>query len=56
MIGQLGQVLSSPTPDAEAIGKLSGAIGNESCFKCHLVHFPAAQARERWEELEELLE
>ncbi len=56
MIGQLGQVLSSPTPDAEAIGKLSGAIGNESCFKCHLVHFPAAQAKERWEKLEELLE
>lgn len=31
--------------DSEAIGRASMAIGQESCFGCHLVHVPAALSR-----------
>jgi hypothetical protein len=56
MIDQLGQVLSESSPDAQAIEQLSGGIGNESCMKCHLVHFPAAHSKERWEKLADVFE
>jgi hypothetical protein len=56
MIDQLGQVLSESSPDAQAIEQLSGGIGNESCMKCHLVHFPAAHTKERWEKLADVFE
>ena len=49
MVDQLGQALQAPRPDPAAIGELMGAIGGESCGKCHLVHIPAQQAKERWE-------
>lgn len=55
LIDQLGKAISATPPDAKAVEQLSGAIGNESCMKCHLVHFPAAQAHERWESLDKLL-
>ncbi len=56
MIDQLGQALSESTPDAEVIGQLSGGIGNESCLKCHLVHLPAAQRKDRMEKLSKMFE
>jgi len=56
MVDQLGQALKASPPDAKAIGDLSGAIGNEICMKCHLVHVPAASAKERWEAFAALFE
>jgi cytochrome c556 len=54
MVDQLGQALAADAPDAQAIGQLSGGIGNESCFKCHLVHLPAAHTKARWEAFADL--
>ena len=48
MVDKLGQALKASPPDAKAIAELGGAIGNETCMKCHLVHVPAAATRERW--------
>ncbi|MBI4298028.1 MAG: hypothetical protein HY676_05825 [Chloroflexi bacterium] len=48
-IADLGKALSAPAPDPAAIGGLLGMIGQESCGKCHLVHFPAARAQAVWE-------
>jgi len=45
-IAALGAALNSPTPDPGQAGKLMQAIGQESCSKCHMVHFPAAHAQE----------
>lgn len=54
LVDQLGQALKASPPDAKAIGELSGAIGNEICMKCHLVHVPAASTKERWEAFADL--
>ncbi len=54
MVDQLGQALAADAPDAQVIGQLSGGIGNESCLKCHLVHFPAAHTKARWEAFADL--
>ena len=48
LIAQLGKAVSASPPDAAAIGSLSGAIGNEICFKCHLIHFQAQNAKDIW--------
>lgn len=45
MIDKLGQALSTSPDDLSMISKLSQGIGMESCFKCHLVHLPAAAAQ-----------
>jgi hypothetical protein len=45
MIDKLGQALSASPVDPNIVGKLSLGIGMESCFKCHLVHVPAAAAQ-----------
>ncbi|NJD77168.1 MAG: cytochrome c [Candidatus Methanoperedens sp.] len=50
-IDTLGQALSESPVDSNKVGKLSQEIGEESCFKCHLVHVPAALAQKR-EEIE----
>ena len=47
MIDKLGQELSSSPVDPNTVGKLSQRIGMESCFKCHLVHVPAAAAQKQ---------
>lgn len=54
MVDKLGQAIKASPPDAKAIAELSGAIGNETCMKCHLVHVPAAATRQRWEVFAEL--
>jgi hypothetical protein len=48
LIDQLGKAVSANPPDAAAIGNLSGAIGNEICLKCHLVHLQAQNAKDIW--------
>ncbi len=42
-----GQALSESPINPDKVGMLSQEIGAESCFKCHLVHVPAALAQER---------
>ena len=49
LVDQLGKELSAATPDAKKVEELSGAIGNESCMKCHLVHMPAPNRKATWE-------
>lgn len=56
MIDQLGAALDADAPDPGLVAQLSGAIGNESCMKCHLVHVPSALGKERLELFEELFE
>ncbi|MBI2836150.1 MAG: hypothetical protein HYX85_00450, partial [Chloroflexi bacterium] len=55
LVDELGKALEAQTPDAKKIGELSGAIGNESCMKCHLVHFPAPNTKARWEQFADAL-
>jgi cytochrome c556 len=45
MISGLEQTMSSPSPDSQKANSLIQGIGMESCFKCHLVHIPAAFAQ-----------
>ena len=45
MIDKLGQTLENPSADPKVAVELVQRIGMESCFKCHLVHVPAAIAK-----------
>ena len=45
MIDKLGQSLNAPAVDPKQVNMLTQGIGMESCFKCHLVHIPAAAAQ-----------
>jgi hypothetical protein len=56
LVDQLGEALQAAQPDPEAIGALTGAIGNESCMKCHFVHIPAAAAQTQAEIFADLFE
>jgi hypothetical protein len=47
MIDSLGALLQTPAPKEGSVETLARGIGQESCFKCHLVHLPAAMARVR---------
>lgn len=47
MIDKLGQALDTSPVDPKQVGMISQGIGMESCFKCHLVHVPAAAAQMR---------
>lgn len=42
MIETLRAALDAEQPDAAKVGQLLQGIGQESCFKCHLVHIPSA--------------
>lgn len=54
MVDQLGKELTTATPDAKKIAELSGAIGNESCMKCHFVHIPSQNRKATWERFADL--
>jgi hypothetical protein len=45
MLDQMRLALDVESPDLKAIGGILNGIGEEGCFKCHLVHIPAAYAR-----------
>jgi mono/diheme cytochrome c family protein len=49
MLERLATALRNASPDPEVVGELRLGIGTESCVKCHLVHGPAALAKQRWE-------
>lgn len=44
LIDQLEQALGRTSIDPKEVAGLSQEIGMESCFKCHLVHVPAAMS------------
>jgi hypothetical protein len=44
-IENLGEALNADNIDPALVGKYGQEIGTESCFKCHLVHVPAAAAQ-----------
>ncbi|OGO23602.1 MAG: hypothetical protein A2144_14315 [Chloroflexi bacterium RBG_16_50_9] len=54
LVDQLGRELAAANPDAKKVEELSGAIGNESCMNCHLVHFPAPNTKARWERFSDI--
>ncbi|RME45222.1 MAG: hypothetical protein D6791_11280 [Chloroflexi bacterium] len=54
LVAQLGEALQADAPDPQQVGELIGAIGSESCLRCHLVHKPAAMAKARWETFADL--
>jgi len=45
MIAAIRSKLNEENVDPGAVGQLLQGIGQESCFKCHLVHAPAAYAK-----------
>ncbi|NIM59983.1 MAG: hypothetical protein GTO16_13745 [Candidatus Aminicenantes bacterium] len=45
LIDKLGQSLGESSIDPKAVETSFQAIGMESCFKCHLIHVPAAYAK-----------
>jgi hypothetical protein len=48
LVDQLGKALSATPPDGKAVGDLAGAIGNNICLGCHLVHLPAQVTKDTW--------
>lgn len=45
VIADFGKELAKAKPDPSYLQRLGEQIGRESCFKCHLVHMPAALAK-----------
>jgi cytochrome c556 len=45
MLDRMKLALDVESPDPQTIGGILNGIGEEGCFKCHLVHIPAAYAR-----------
>ena len=54
MIDKLGSAINEPDIDTKQIADLSQGIGMESCFRCHLVHVPAALAKFNWDKWEKI--
>jgi hypothetical protein len=48
MIDQLNKAFAATPPDTTTITNLSGAIGNNICLSCHLIHVPAQNAKDTW--------
>jgi cytochrome c556 len=47
LVDNLGAALDTPSSDPSSMTDLIRKIGMESCFKCHLVHVPAAFAKSK---------
>lgn len=45
MINNIGEEIGKEAPDVKKIQGLAEGIGFESCYKCHLVHQPAAYSQ-----------
>jgi hypothetical protein len=54
MVDEMGKALNKPSVDPKEVETLAQRIGMESCFKCHLVHLPAAYAKHQWEKWENI--
>lgn len=53
-VDNLEEAVRAEVPDMNAAFQFAQLIGDEMCFKCHLVHVPAAYARPVWKEVEDL--
>jgi hypothetical protein len=53
LLDDIDDALNSTPPNIEGAFELMQVVGSESCLKCHWVHLPSAQAKERWEHMEE---
>lgn len=45
LLADMGRTLDAVAPDPAIVAALSRRIGEESCFRCHLVHLPGAYSR-----------
>jgi len=45
ILSGIESALQAPDPDPAVIASASQRLGQESCFRCHLVHVPAAFAQ-----------
>ena len=52
MIKAIGEELGKEKPEIEKIKDLTNGIGFESCYKCHLVHTPAAFSQNKFNALD----
>lgn len=50
LITKVETELAKTTPDVAQIGKDLQAVGSQSCYRCHVLHIPAAAAKEEWAE------
>jgi hypothetical protein len=48
LISKMATALSATPPDAATAGATAQVIANDLCMKCHLVHFPAQNAKDLW--------
>ncbi|HSM63999.1 MAG TPA: multiheme c-type cytochrome [Gillisia sp.] len=51
MIKAIGEEIAKEKPQVEKIKDLTNGIGYESCYKCHLVHTPAAFSQNKFNKL-----
>ncbi len=54
LLDKLGRALDDPSATPKTVGAIWMRFGMDSCFKCHLVHFPAAAAKARWAKWEKM--
>lgn len=54
LMDKVEAALRTESPDSKLVAELIQGIGIESCFKCHLVHLPAAFTKVRWNEREKM--
>jgi len=52
MIKAVGEEIAKDKPEIEKIKDLTNGIGFESCYKCHLVHTPAAFSQNKFNGLD----
>jgi hypothetical protein len=54
LMDKVETTLRTDSPDPKLVGELIQGVGMESCFKCHLVHLPAALTTARWKDWERI--
>lgn len=52
LLSKVADELNETQPDIENVSKTLNRAGIESCYKCHLVHIPAANIHRAWGEEE----
>lgn len=52
LLSKVADELNETQPDVENVSKTLNRAGIESCYKCHLVHIPAANIHRAWGEEE----
>ena len=55
LIAKMGTALAATPPDGATAGALAQGIANDLCMKCHLVNFPAQNAKDLWSTYKDIL-